>query len=33
VIKPIDIPLGALVVEVKLCEDCRDDQLGDRRRD
>lgn len=27
VIKPIDIPLGALVVEVKLCEDCRDDQL------
>lgn len=27
VIKPIDIPLGALVVEVKLCEDCRNDQL------
>jgi hypothetical protein len=27
VIKPIEIPLGSLVVEVKLCEDCRNDQL------
>jgi hypothetical protein len=27
VIKPIDIPLGALVVEVKLCEGCRIDQV------
>lgn len=27
VVRPIDIPLGALVVQVKLCADCRDDQL------
>jgi hypothetical protein len=27
VIKPIEIPLGALVVEVKLCANCRTDQL------
>lgn len=27
VVKPIDIPLDTLVVEVKLCEDCRRGQL------